>query len=146
MPEPFRLFAPPPAITEKLLLVHSDQLYLALSMPQIQQVLLNVPVRRVKIGSKPASVVDFREMEIPVVLGNRACPPLSQAIIVLLQAPNLKTGLLGVACSELPVMSAIAEKDWQTDVPPLPPPWQTDGKGYLYSGQLYIHATGIAKQ
>ena len=144
MPEPFRLFAPPPVITEKLLLVNSDNLHFALSMSQVKQVLLNVPVS--KQIDKAASLVNVQDLQVPVVLGNRACPALSQAIIVLFQTPALKTGMIGIACSDLPVMSAITEKDWLTVTETLPPPWQTDGKAYRQQGITYIHVIGLGRK
>jgi hypothetical protein len=146
MPEPFRLFAPPPVVTAKLLLVNSDSLHLALSMAQVQQVLLNVPVSKQEMGKRSASVVSFRDMDVPVVLGTRSCPPLNEAIVVLIQTPALKTGMIGVACSDLPIMAAVSDQDWQVGMPQLPPPWQTDGKGYSYGGRLYTHATSLAKR
>ncbi len=144
MPEPFRLFAPPPVITEKLLLVNSDTLHLALSMAQVRQVLLNVAVS--KQSDKAASLVNVQDLQVPVVLGNRACPALPEAIIVLFQTPALKTGMIGIACSELPVMSAITDKDWLSVTETLPPPWQTDGKAYRQQGITYIHAVGLGRK
>ncbi len=144
MPEPFRLFAPPPAITEKLLLVDSDTLHLALSMGQVKQVLLNVPVT--KPDAKATGVVHFQDLQVPAVLGNRPCPALKEAIIVLFQTPALKTGMIGIVCSKLPVMSAITEKDWLTVPDSLPPPWQSDGKAYRHEGTTYIHAIGLARK
>jgi len=144
MPEPFRLFAPPPVITEKLLLVDSDNLHLALSTAQVKQVLLNVPVRKQGAG-KAAGLVDFQDMQVPVVLGNHACPALPEAIVVLFQTPALKTGMIGIACSKLPLMSAITASDWLPTTDTLPPPWQTDGKAYVYQDITYIHAVGIGR-
>jgi len=144
MPEPFRLFAPPPVITEKLLLVNSDNLHLALSMSQVKQVLLNVPVS--KQSDRAASLVNVQDLQVPVVLGSRACPALSAAIIVLFQTPALKTGMIGIACSDLPVMSAITDKDWLSVTETLPPPWQTDGKAYRQQGITYIHVVGLGRK
>jgi hypothetical protein len=141
MPEPFRLFAPPPVITEKLLLVDSDTLHLALSMTQVKQVLLNVPVTRQQENAP--SLVNFQDLQVPVLLGHRPCPPLQQAIIVLFQTPVLKTGLIGIACSNLPVMSPITDKDWLVVTETLPTPWQTDGKAYRHQGTTYIHVVGL---
>jgi hypothetical protein len=144
MPEPFRLFAPPPAITEKILLVQSDVLYLALSMSYVQEVLLNVPVVKQDPNSaKSPSIIQFRDMAVPVVLGNKACPPHPTTIVVLFRSEALKTGLMGIACAELPVMASISAEDWLSPVPPLPAPWQSDGKGYRRDNQLYIHAVGL---
>lgn len=144
MPEPFRLFAPPPAITEKILLVQSDDLHLAFSMNQVQEVLLSVPVVKQEPNfPKSASIIHFRSMEVPVVFGKRACPVNANAIVVLFKSPMLKTGLMGVSCAELPVMASIASADWLPCAVPLSPPWQSDGKGYAWENQMYIHAVAL---
>jgi hypothetical protein len=139
MPEPFRLFLPPPEATEKLLLTQSGKLFLAISVNNVQEVLLKVPV--IKHQNKSATI--YKDNYIPVMLGYSACPPVAKATLVLMQTDALKCGLIAIASQTIPKLVAISNQDW-TSVPALEGIWQTDGKGYILDNITYAYITGLA--
>ncbi len=140
MPEPFRLFVPPPLATEKLLLVQSGNLCLALDVNQVQEVLLKQPV----IEYQTKSATYHKNAYIPVMLGQYACPPVATATLVLIQADALKCGLIAIVSNTIPKLVAISTQDW-IKAESIEGIWQTDGKGYVTGGITYTHIIGIAK-
>ncbi len=138
MPEPFRLFAPLPPLKEKVVLVHSDDLLLALPASLVQEVVLAATIR---LGKKGA-LNFYNGQDIPVIWGQRACPKEGVMPMAVLKTPELKTGLLGIVCTELPQLAAIGSEEWQA-CRPLPYPWLSSGKGFVKGHKLYTAVTGI---
>ncbi len=141
MPEPFRLIVPPPLATEKLLLVQSGKLAIALSVNKVQEVLLRVAV----ISHNNKSVTKYKDTYIPVVLGQSACPPIPETTLVLMQTQVLKSGLVAIACSTMPKLAEISPQEWLT-AEPLPRLWQSDGRAYKFGDVIYKYATDIVKK
>ncbi|CAN1212363.1 hypothetical protein TUMEXPCC7403_19295 [Tumidithrix helvetica PCC 7403] len=140
MSQPFQLYASSLTAIEKLVLVQSDTLYLAFSVRQVQEVLLKASVTK----QKTSSVTQYKDHIIPVIFGQHACPETAAISLVLLQSTMIKGGLLAIACSVLPKLTEIAPQDW-IEVPALPAPWQSNGKGCEFEQITYTFTSGIGK-
>ncbi len=156
MPQPFRAIAPPPIATEKLLLLQSQNLALAFSVDQVQEVLLKASVTKVpayensvtekSASEKPErSVTNYRGDLIPVVFGTKACPPMPEVTLGLIKAPDIKGGFVAIACLNLPNLVAISPQDWQ-NLEIDTSPWQSDGRVYNFNSTNYSHIIGIVKR
>ncbi len=139
MPEPFRLFVPPPIATEKLVLAQSGPLALALPVVKVRQVLLEAAVTPYRNGA----ATSYDGVEVPVLLGNHPCPPASNMPLVLFQVPAFKTGLVAIACTQLPRLAMVAPQEW-VEAPLLPPPWVSEARGYASHETLYTLVTDLA--
>jgi hypothetical protein len=135
MPEPFSLFAPLPPIKEKVVLISSADLFLCLPAQLVQQALINIPIEQ------PGRFT-YQDQVIPVILGQKACPPGANFALVVMKTTELTTGLLGIAGLEVPQLAAIGAEEWR-QCRPLPYPWQSAGKGFVKGKKLYSLATGI---
>ncbi len=142
MPQPFRLFAPPAAPAERVLLVSSGELHLALPIGLVREVLVSAPVSR----QGNSSTIAYRDLDqtktVPVVLGRRPCPETFAGTLVLIRAESLVGGLLAIACTDLPRLAGLTEKDWEEGAP-LPPPWAGGDKSYRQGDRRYIFCEGI---
>ncbi|MCS6960330.1 MAG: hypothetical protein RMK91_09810 [Pseudanabaenaceae cyanobacterium SKYGB_i_bin29] len=138
MPEPFRLFAPLPPIKEKVVLVHSDDLLLALPAALVQEVVLAATIR----AGRKGALNYYNGQEIPVILGQRACGKEGVMPMVVLKTPELRTGFLGIVCTELPQLAAIGAEEWQP-CRSLPYPWVSSGKGFVKGHKLFTAVEGI---
>jgi hypothetical protein len=140
MPEPFRLFVPPPIATEKFLLVDSLPLHLAIPMGLVREVLLDAEVTR----QDSRATVEYRQHAVSVMLGNRACPAQKSVTLVLIVAEELKSGLLAIACSTLPKIIATTQQELKPSAP-LPSPWISGDKGYSVGDTMYTCVQGLSK-
>ncbi|AFY73099.1 hypothetical protein Syn7502_00984 [Synechococcus sp. PCC 7502] len=141
MLQPFRAVAPPPIYTEKGLLLQSQDLNLAFSVDLVQEVLLKASVTL----ESERSITQYRTETIPVIFGRKSCPPTSEITLVLIKIPEVKGGLVAIACTNIPNLIAINPLDWQNmefDTSP----WQSDGKAYNFNGVIYNHVIGIVKK
>ncbi|PLS69262.1 MAG: hypothetical protein CV045_02990 [Cyanobacteria bacterium M5B4] len=135
MPEPFSLFAPLPPVKEKVVLINSFDLLLALPSNLVQEALLGITIDR--IGR-----FHYQDKEIPVILGQRACPPSSNVSLVIMKTTELTTGFLGIAGMEVPQLAAIGAGEWR-QCRQLPYPWLSEGKGFVKGRKLFSAVTGI---
>jgi hypothetical protein len=140
MPEPFRLFVKPPEVTEKLILVRSDKLYLALPVNVVQEVLQGVAV----VKRQNRNVTIYKDQAVPTIWGKRQCPTVAKTNVVIVKTDALKGGVFAIASAKLPQLSAVTESDW-VEAPPLPGIWKTNRKGYAKDGQIYAYTTGLAR-
>jgi len=142
VPQPFRLFAPPAAPAERVLLVSSGELHLALPIGLVREVLVSAPVSR----QGNSSTIAYRDIDetktVPVVLGRRPCPDTFAGTVVLMRAEALVGGLLAIACTDLPRLARVAEKDWEAGSR-LPPPWAGGKKSYRQGDRHYTFCEGI---
>lgn len=142
MPQPFRLFAPPAAPAERVLLMSSGELHLALPIGLVREVLVSAPVSR----QGNSSTIAYQEMgeikTVPVVLGRRPCPDTFTGTLVLMRAESLVGGLLAIACTGLPRLAGVTEKEWEAGSP-LPPPWAGGEKSYRQGDRCYTFCAGI---
>ncbi|MGQ9865622.1 MAG: hypothetical protein ACUVSQ_04955 [Pseudanabaenaceae cyanobacterium] len=142
MPQPFRLFAPPVTPAERVLLVSSGELHLALPLGLVREVLVSAPIRR-QGNSSTLVYQDTEEAKtVPVVLGRRSCPETFAGSLVLMQAEALVGGLLAIACTDLPRLAAVTEKEWEAGAP-LPLPWVGGEKGYRQGERCYTFCQGL---
>jgi hypothetical protein len=140
MPQPFRAVVPPPIATEKILLLRSQVLALAFSVDQVQEILLKAQV----IVQAQRSITNYRDNDVPVVFGRKSCPPIADITLGIIKIPEVKGGLVAIACSDIPTLIAISPQDWQTleiDTSP----WRSDCKVYNFNGLTYAHIISILK-
>lgn len=146
MPQPFRAIAPPPIATEKLLLLQSQNLSLAFSVDQVQEVLLKASVTQSPESAKPErSVTSYRGDLIPVIFGTKACPQMPAVTLGIIKIPEIKGGLVAIACLNIPNLVAISPQDWQ-NLEIDTSPWQSDGRVYNFNSTNYSHIIGIVKK
>ncbi|MEE3717337.1 hypothetical protein V2H45_11305 [Tumidithrix elongata RA019] len=138
------LDTPPTTATEnataKLVLVQSDNLCLAFSVNRVQEVLLKASVTK----QKNNSITQYKDLIVPVLFGHHICPEMPEVPIILCQSALIKGGFLAIACSVLPKLTEIAPQDW-IEVPALPAPWQSNGKGCEFEQITYTYTSGIGK-
>jgi|GEM_PF-834399 hypothetical protein len=144
MPQPFRAIAPPPVVTEKLLLLQSEALALAFGVELVQEVLLSASVIKDVLKDQDRSVTNYRDQLIPVIYGKKACPEMIAITLALIKIPTIKGGLVAIACTNIPSLVAIISQDWQS-LEVDTSPWQSDGKVYSLNGVNYSHIIGIIK-
>jgi hypothetical protein len=140
MPQPFRLYNATAIALEKILLIESADLYLAIPANRVQEVLLKVEV----IQNAKHSLTAYKEAWLPTILGMNPSPSLAETTVAVLQAEVLKPGFLAIACTQFPQLAALAATDWQ-EIIPLSQVWQSEAKGYSLNGKTYIYTTGIAQ-
>ncbi|NJK59357.1 MAG: hypothetical protein HC918_02580 [Oscillatoriales cyanobacterium SM2_1_8] len=142
MPQPFRLFAPPAAPSERVLLVPSGELSLALPIGLVREVLVAAAVTR----QGASSTIGYQDVEtaktVPAVLGRRPCPLEFAGAFVLLRVETLVSGLLAIACTARPQLASVTEESWGPGQP-LPPPWVGGEKSYRKDGIDYLVCRGI---
>ncbi|AFY70630.1 hypothetical protein Pse7367_2369 [Thalassoporum mexicanum PCC 7367] len=141
MPEPFRLFVKPPVATEKLILVRSDKLYLALPVKVVREVLQGVAV----IKRNNRNVTLYQEQAVPTIWGKRQCPTVAKTNVVIVRTEALKGGLFAIASAKVPQLASVAESEWVA-ADALPGIWQTNGKGYEKNGKIYTYTTGLERK
>lgn len=140
MPQPFRAVVPPPIATEKILLLRSQVLALAFSVDIVQEILLKAEVTI----QNQRSITYYKDIHIPVVFGRKSCSPMVDITLGIIKVPEVKGGLVAIACSDIPNLIAISPQDWQNlkiDISP----WHSDGKVYNFNGLTYAHVIGITK-
>jgi hypothetical protein len=142
MPQPFRAVAPPPVATEKLLLLQSQNLALAFSVSRVQEVLLKASVTLTK---QDRSVTNYRGESIPVVLGKKNCPAISEVVLGIIKTPEIKGGFIAIACTNIPTLVAITPQDWQ-NLEIDTSPWESDRQVYNFNEISYSHIIGIVKR
>lgn len=133
MPQPFRAFAPPPVTTEKILLLTTDQLTLAFSVDQVQEIVLKATV---------TGGATYRDVLVPVIWGQSSCPPMADATLAIIRTAVVKVGFVAIACQQIPTLVAINPQVWQSADVEISP-WQTDGKTYVLNGINYWHVIGL---
>lgn len=135
MPEPFRLFAPLPPVKEKVVLVNSWDLLLCLPANLVQEALLGITIDQ-------KARFPYQAQVIPVIFGQRSCPPISNISLVIMKTAVLTTGFLAIAGMEVPQLATIGKEEW-TNCRPLPYPWQSEGKGFMKGNKVFGAVTGI---
>jgi len=142
MPQPFRAVAPPPAATEKLLLLQSQNLALAFDVGRVQEVLLQASVTLTK---QDRSVTNYRGESIPVVLGKKNCPAMSAVVLGIIKVPEIKGGFMAIACPNIPTLVTISPQDWQ-NLEINTSPWESDHRVYNFNGITFSHIIGIVRK
>ncbi|MFQ3679266.1 MAG: hypothetical protein SNJ60_01975 [Pseudanabaenaceae cyanobacterium] len=142
MPQPFRLFAPPAAPAERVLLVSSGELNLALPIGLVREVLVSAPVTH----QGTSSTITYRDLDetktVPVVLGRRPCPEGFAGTLVLMRTESLVGGLLAIACTDLPRLASVTATEWEAGSA-LPHPWDGGEKSYCQGDRSYAFCRGI---
>lgn len=141
MPQPFRAIIPPPVATEKLVLLRSQALALAFNVDKVREILLKASVTT----QQDRSVTNYQGAAIPVIFGKKSCPALPEVTLGIIKTPEIKGGLVAIACTDLPNLVAITDRDWQT-LEIDSSPWQSDGKAYNFNGLNYNHIIGLVKK
>jgi hypothetical protein len=141
MPQPFRLYNATAIATDRILLIASANLYLAIPANRVQEVMLKVQV----IQDSKHSLTAYKEAWLPTILGMKPSPSLAETTVAVLQAEVLKPGFLAIACTQVPQLANLAPTDWQ-EVDPLSQVWNSAPKGYSWGGNTYIYTKGLAKQ
>ncbi|MDX1976795.1 MAG: hypothetical protein SFT94_03900 [Pseudanabaenaceae cyanobacterium bins.68] len=138
MPKPFRLYGSSLSNATKVVLIESDQLFLAIPANRVREVLIAADVHQ----QPDHSFTKYQDLQIPTILGNKPSPSLTAVTVALIYAEVLKSGLLAIACNQLPGLAAVHGEDWQT-APLLPAIWQSEPRGYNKNDKIYIYTTGI---
>lgn len=138
MPKPFKLYVSSLSNTTKVILIESGQLCLAVPANRVREVLIKADVQQ----QTDHSFTTYGDLQVPTILGNRPSPSLREVPVALLYAEVLKSGLLAIACNQLPGLAAVHSEEWQ-NASLLPAIWQSEPKGYVKNGKTYIYTTGI---
>ncbi len=140
MPKPFRLFGTSSSNATKVLLIQSQQLFLAIPANRVQEVLVKVEV----VQHQHHSFTNYKGSQIPTIFGAMPSPSQAQTTVALLYAEVLKSGFLAIACNHLPQLASINPEEW-LPAELLPQIWQSEPKAYSFQGKDYIYSTGVQK-